>query len=94
MKTTHILAIIVCIFSIQANYAAPSAEKETIVVEGKLGTIKEERVKSVQSSVTYTPSNGISTYSLIGISDSGEDGLNEHIESETVAIPSWTLFSW
>ena len=98
MKTASTLVIITCLLSSQTVFAEPAkkiqSKKETIIVKGKLGTIKEQRVKSVQSTISYAPSSGAASYDLIGISDSGSEGLNEHVESDTSAIPSWTLFSW
>lgn len=95
MKTITALFIATSILLVThtAN-AEPISKKETIVVEGKLGIIKEERVQSVQSNISYVPTSGTASYDLIDISDSGANGFNEHIEAEELTIPSWTLFSW
>ncbi len=104
-KITALLIIASSIFVLQIanaeptttttqNKEQPKVKKETIVVEGKLGTIKEDRVKSVQSKITFVPAGKATGYDLIDISDTGADGISEHIESEEISIPSWTLFSW
>jgi len=105
MKRVIAIVIATSLLAAQAAIAEPAtatakeaskttSKKETIVVEGKLGTIKEERVKSVQSTLSFIPAGGGASYDLIDISDTGANGVNEHIESEEVSIPSWTLFSW
>ncbi len=94
MKTLIALLMATSIFATQTVIAAPKAKKETIIVEGKLGTIKEQRVKSVQSTISYIPAGNAASYDLIDISDTGASGISEHIESEELSIPSWTLFSW
>ena len=94
MKTLTALFLVVSILSVQAATAAPQSKKETIVVEGKMGLIKEQRVKSVQSTISFVPIAGTASYELIDISDFGANGFNEHIEAQEITIPSWTLFSW
>ena len=94
MKTLIALIIATSFLTPQMAAAAPKSKKETIIVEGKLGTIKEQRVKSVQSTISYVPAGGTAAYNLIDISDSGANGVTEHIESDEITIPSWTLFSW
>jgi hypothetical protein len=94
IMTMTTLFIATSIFAMSAAFSAPSSKKETIVVEGKLGTIKEQRVKSVQSSISFVPTGGTASYDLIDISDSGANGMTEHVEAEELTIPSWTLFSW
>lgn len=94
MKKIIVLFVTFIALSSQAVSAAPKVKKEIIVVEGKLGTIKEERVKSVQSNISYQPANGAASYDLIDLTNSGTEGHSEHIESEQITIPSWTLFSW
>ena len=103
-KITTLLLVASSIFVLQVanaeptttteNKEPPKVKKETIVVEGKLGTIKENRVKSVQSKISFVPAGKATGYDLIDISDTGTDGISEHIESEEISIPSWTLFSW
>ncbi len=87
-------SLAVALVATQTAVAAPKAKKETIVVEGKLGTIKEQRVKSIQSTISYLPAGNTASYDLIDISDTGANGVSEHIEAEEISIPSWTLFSW
>ncbi|MEE9351658.1 MAG: hypothetical protein V3U78_05315 [Thiotrichaceae bacterium] len=94
MKIITTLLISTSIFAMSTAFSAPSSKKETIVVEGKLGTIKEQRVKSVQSSISFVPAGGTASYELIDISDNGANGMTEHVEAEEITIPSWTLFSW
>jgi hypothetical protein len=94
MKMITTLLIAVFVLAVHNANAAPTSKKETIVVEGSMGIIKEERIKSVQSNITYVPAAGTASYVLIDISDSGANGFNEHIEAEELTIPSWTLFSW
>lgn len=94
MKTLASLLLVASILSLQAASAAPQSKKETIVVEGKMGLIKEQRVKSVQSTISFVPAAGTASYDLIDISDFGANGFNEHVDAEEITIPSWTLFSW
>ncbi len=94
MKTIMALFLVASILSVQVATAGPQSKKETIIVEGKMGMIKEQRVKSVQSTISFVPAAGIASYDLIDISDFGANGFNEHIEAEELTMPSWTLFSW
>lgn len=94
MKKQIVFLIAAATLTLQTAAAAPKVKKETIVVEGKLGTIKEQRVKSVQSKISYAPAGGAATYDLIDITDDGSNGVKEHVESEELTIPSWTIFSW
>ena len=94
MKTLTALFLVVSLLSVQTAIAVPQSKKETIIVEGKMGLIKEQRIKSVQSTISFVPTAGTASYDLIDISDFGANGFNEHIEAEEITIPSWTLFSW
>lgn len=94
MKKQVAFITVIAVMAFQSALAQPKVKKETIVVEGKLGTIKEQRVKSVQSDISYMPAGGAASYNLIDISDTGANGVKEHVESEELTIPSWTLFTW
>lgn len=89
--TVFLLSSFVC----GVCFANPVDKTETITVDDKLGTIKEERVQGIQSDLSYVP-NGTTgvAYSIIDITDSGDDQISEHAEADTLSIPSWTLFSW
>ncbi|MCK5725880.1 MAG: hypothetical protein KAH22_03515 [Thiotrichaceae bacterium] len=76
------------------NAAPPSGNKaETIIVEGKGGVLKEKRIKSVQSKISFTP-NVMAPYDIIPIGDDGTDDFNQHTDGDSLSIPTWTLFSW
>lgn len=75
--------------------AAPGVDKtETITVDDKLGTIKEERIQSIQSDLRYVPNGNGVAYQIIDITESGDNQHSEHAETDNLSIPSWTLFSW
>jgi len=78
----------------QTTFAEPKIKSEVIVIEGKLGVIKEERVKGVQSEITYTSSGSGISYNIISPTVDGGNQLNEHGGSREFSIPSWTLFNW
>ena len=75
-------------------FAEPQIKPETINIEGRLGTINVQRIKSIQSEIRYVP-NGIGVgYSIINPSDQGTGLQEEHVNSNELSIPSWTLFNW
>ena len=84
----------IAITLIQTAVAEPKVKSEIITIEGKLGTIKEERVKGVQSEITYTSNGTGISYSIINPTENGGSQLNEHGTSGDLSIPSWTLFNW
>lgn len=77
-----------------ACFANPVDKTETITVDDKLGTIKEERVQSIQSDLSYLPNGSGVGYQIIDVTDSGDDQHSEHDQADNLSIPSWTLFSW
>lgn len=78
----------------QIALAEPQIKPETINIEGRLGTINVQRIKSIQSEIRYVP-NGVGVgYSIINPSDKGTDLQDEHMDSDELSIPSWTLFNW
>ncbi|HHL19060.1 MAG TPA: hypothetical protein ENJ33_04930 [Thiothrix sp.] len=78
----------------QIAFAEPQIKPEMINIEGRLGTINVQRIKSIQSEIRYVP-NGVGiSYSIINPSDQGTDLQNEHMDSNELSIPSWTLFNW
>lgn len=67
---------------------------QTIRTQDRFGTIEEERVQAVASTVHYVPSSGGNGYSLIG-SDAGSNSVKSaHSDSDELMIPSWQVFSW
>lgn len=89
--TVFLLSSLVC----GVCLANPVDKTETIIVDDELGTIKEERVQGIQSDLSYVPNGGTGVaYSIIDVTESGDDQHSEHSESDNLLIPSWTLFSW
>lgn len=67
---------------------------QTIRTQDRFGTIEEERVQAIASTVQYVPANGSAGYSLIG-SDTGSTSVKSaHSDSDELMIPSWKVFSW
>lgn len=67
---------------------------ETIRTQDRFGTIEEERVQAVASTVQYVPANGGNGYSLVG-SDAGSTSVKSaHSDSDELMIPSWRVFAW
>lgn len=75
-------------------FANPVDKTETITLDDKLGTIKEERVQSIQSDLSYVPNGNGIAYNIIDVTESGDNQHSEHAETDNLSIPSWTLFSW
>lgn len=67
---------------------------QTIRTQDRFGTIEEERVQAMASTVQYVPSSGGNGYSLIG-SDAGSTSVKSaHSDSDELMIPSWQVLSW
>ncbi|HPY38938.1 MAG TPA: hypothetical protein PLM98_00355 [Thiolinea sp.] len=67
---------------------------QTIRTQDRFGTIEEERVKAVASTVHYVPAGGGNGYNLIG-SDVGSNSVKSaHSDSDEMMIPSWRVFAW
>jgi hypothetical protein len=71
---------------------SPRVKVENIESKGKYGTIKEERVKAMNSEVRYVP-NGQRGYRIVDptLEDAKESA---HRDPDKPVIPSWTLGSW
>ncbi|CAA6819112.1 MAG: Unknown protein [uncultured Thiotrichaceae bacterium] len=93
MKITA--GLLVSLLASSFCFASSGIDKtETITVDDKLGMIKEERVQSIQSDLSYVPNGKGISYNIIDVTESGDDQHNEHNETDNLSIPSWTLFSW
>lgn len=67
---------------------------QTIRTQDRFGTIEEERVQAIASTVQYVPANGSAGYSLVG-SDMGSTSVKSaHSDSDEMMIPSWQVLSW
>lgn len=67
---------------------------QTIRTQDRFGTIEEERVQAIASTVQYVPANGSAGYSLIGSDNSSTSVKSAHSDSDELMIPSWKVFSW
>jgi hypothetical protein len=89
-----LLTLSACSSTPPAEQAEPSprVKAETIEAKGKYGTIKEERVKAMNSEVRFVP-NGQKGYRMVdpSLEDAKESA---HRDSDKLVIPSWTLGSW
>lgn len=79
----------------QNAFSEPKIKPETINIEGRLGTISVQRVKSIQSEIRYVPNEPDAIgYTIINPANKGTDLHDEHLDSGELSIPSWTLFNW
>lgn len=77
-----------------AEETSGKVKLQTIRTQDRFGTIEEERVPAMTSTVQYLPSSGGNGYSLIG-SDAGSTSVKSaHSDSDELMIPSWQVFSW
>lgn len=67
---------------------------QTIRTQDRFGTIEEERVQAIASTVQYLPSSGGNGYHLIGSEAGSTSVKSAHSDSDELMIPSWQVFSW
>lgn len=88
-----ITSLTACMQNPTTDGAVPAKNKpETIEQQGKYGSIKEERVKAVNSEVRYVP-HGQQGYRLVdpSLADAKESAYRDPAKP---VIPSWTVGSW
>lgn len=98
---TQSAAVVISLLMLTACSSTPAPEQaeisprvkvENIQSKGKYGTIKEERVKAMNSEVRYVP-NGQEGYRMVDptLEDAKESA---HRDPGKLVIPSWTVGSW
>lgn len=88
-----ITSLTACMQNPSTDRPVPAKKKpETIEQQGKYGSIKEERIKAVNSEVRYVP-HGQSGYRLVdpALADAKESAYRDPAKP---VIPSWTVGSW
>ena len=77
-----------------AEEATGKVKLQTIRTQDRFGTIEEERVQAVASTVQYVPANGGNGYSVIGADEGSTSVKSAHSDSDEMMIPSWRVFAW
>lgn len=88
-----IAGLAACVQNPTTDQTPPTKIKaETIEQQGKYGSIKEERIKAVNSDVRFVP-HGQQGYRLVdpSLADAKESAYRDPAKP---VIPSWTVGSW
>ncbi|MGV6808580.1 MAG: hypothetical protein ACWA5U_01775 [bacterium] len=88
-----LISLAACVQTPANDPAVPNKIKaETIEQQGKYGSIKEERIKAVNSDVRFVP-HGQQGYRLVdpSLADAKESAYRDPAKP---VIPSWTVGSW
>ena len=67
---------------------------QTIRTQDRFGTIEEERIPAIASTLQFLPASGGNGYHLIGTDAGSTSVKSAQSDSDELMIPSWQVFSW